>query len=219
MPDPAPAARFMLGTALYEAGASAAGEAQFRSVLARQPHSGRARVALGEALLAQRRYGEAAAEAAALGSDDPLAVIACRTELFARIAGGDGAGARSRAGARPRGRDGRAGARAVHAPGSSSRAAGTPTIALAAEAVPLLAVMLEALLRVQDFEAFEALLGLLAAHAAGRARAARAARRDVPAARLRRLGGGRVDGGLPQEPDAQRCVGLARVAAATRHAA
>ena len=50
----------MLGTALYEAGASAAGEAQFRAVLARQPHSGRARVALAEALLAQRRYAEAA---------------------------------------------------------------------------------------------------------------------------------------------------------------
>src|SRR3984957_1538850 len=59
MPDPPPAAHFMLGTALYESGATAAGELQFRAVLARQPHSSRARVALGEALLAQRRYGEA----------------------------------------------------------------------------------------------------------------------------------------------------------------
>ena len=91
-PIPSPAARFMLGTALYEGGASAAGEAQFRIVLARQPRSGRARVALAEALLAQRRYAEAAREAAELASDDPLAVIACRTELFARIAGADAAG-------------------------------------------------------------------------------------------------------------------------------
>jgi tetratricopeptide (TPR) repeat protein len=89
MPDPPPAARFMLGTALYESGDTAAGELQFRAVLARQPHSSRARVALGEALLAQRRYGEAAEVAYELANDDALAVIARRTELFARIAGGD----------------------------------------------------------------------------------------------------------------------------------
>ena len=92
MPDPPPAARFMLGTALYESGATAAGELQFRAVLARQPHSSRARVALGEALLAQRRYGEAADVACELANDDTLAVIARRTELFARIAGGEGEG-------------------------------------------------------------------------------------------------------------------------------
>ncbi len=89
MPDPPPAARFMLGTALYESGATAAGELQFRTVLARQPHSSRARVALGEALLAQRRYDEAAEVACELANDDTLAVIARRTELFARIAGDD----------------------------------------------------------------------------------------------------------------------------------
>ncbi len=72
MPDPPPAARFMLGTALYEAGATTAGEAQFRAVLERQPHSSRARVALGEALLAQRRYDEAAEVACELADDDPL---------------------------------------------------------------------------------------------------------------------------------------------------
>ncbi|HTB49623.1 MAG TPA: glycosyltransferase, partial [Solirubrobacteraceae bacterium] len=93
MHDPSPAARFMLGTALYEGGATAAGETQFRAVLARQPHSSRARVALGEALLAQRRYGEAADVAADLDGDDPLAVIARRSELFARLAGGDADGA------------------------------------------------------------------------------------------------------------------------------
>ncbi len=71
MPDTPPAARFMLGTALYESGATVAGELQFRAVLARQPHSGRARVALGEALLAQRRYGEAAEVASGLAGRRP----------------------------------------------------------------------------------------------------------------------------------------------------
>jgi tetratricopeptide (TPR) repeat protein len=93
MPDPPPAARFMLGTALYESGATVAGELQFRAVIARQPHSSRARVALGEALLAQRRYGEAAEVARELADDDPLAMIARRTELFARIADGNCKGA------------------------------------------------------------------------------------------------------------------------------
>jgi tetratricopeptide (TPR) repeat protein len=93
MPDPPPAARFMLATALYESGATVAGELQFRAVLARQPRSSRARVALGEALLAQRRYGEAAGVASELADDDPLATIARRTELFARIAAGDSEGA------------------------------------------------------------------------------------------------------------------------------
>jgi predicted Zn-dependent protease len=160
MPDPAPAARFMLGTALYEGGATSAGEAQFRAVLAQQPRSGRARVALGEALLAQRRYAEAAAEAAALASDDPLAAIASRTELFARIAGADAAGAapaleRARAVGMP------AAELDVFVAWEQLASCGATEIALASEAVPLLTVMLEALLRVQDFEAFEALLGLL----------------------------------------------------------
>ncbi|MCW3019707.1 MAG: glycosyl transferase family 2 [Solirubrobacterales bacterium] len=160
MPDPTPAARFLLATALYEAGATSVGEAQFRAVLARQPHSSRARVALAEALLAQRRYGEAAEEAAALGGDDPLAVIACRTELFARIAGGDASGAaaaleRSRAA----GMDGAE--LDLFTAWRQLASSGHTEIDLAEPVVALLAVMLEALLRVQDFKSFEALLGLL----------------------------------------------------------
>src|SRR5262249_52857076 len=74
-----PTVRFMLGTALYESGATVAAEEQYRLVLERQPHSSQARVALGEALLSQRRYDEAAAEAAAVPAEDPLAAIASRT--------------------------------------------------------------------------------------------------------------------------------------------
>ncbi len=87
--EPTPTVRFMLGIALYECGAAAAAERQFRLVLERQPHSSRARVALGEALLSQKRYADAATDAHQLGADDPLAAAARRTEWFARIAGGD----------------------------------------------------------------------------------------------------------------------------------
>jgi tetratricopeptide (TPR) repeat protein len=150
----------MLGTALYEAGHAEHAERQYRLVLERQPHSAQARVALGEALLSQKRYAEAAAEAGRLPADDPLAAMAVRTEWFARIADGDVEGA---AAARSR-------AHTAELPHDEvrlftawqARTAGEqepPRIPLGA--VPLLGVMLEALLRVQDFEQFECLVPLL----------------------------------------------------------
>jgi tetratricopeptide (TPR) repeat protein len=160
LPGLSPAARFMLGTALYEAGATAAGEAQFRAVLARQPHSSRARVALGEALLAQRRYGEAATVAGELPSDDPLAAIASRTELFALLAGGEGGQA-----APALGRARAAGMAAedieVFAAWAELVAGGATATALSAQAVALLSLVLEALLRVHDFDTFEVVHTLL----------------------------------------------------------
>jgi glycosyltransferase involved in cell wall biosynthesis len=157
-----PAGRFMLGTALFEAGAGGPAEHQFRLVLESQPHSGPARAALAEALLYQRRYEEAAAEAAQMDADNPLVVVALRSELFGRIAGGDLDGARSAL--------------------DRATAAGLPTAELAlfrgwvglrggepvtgvlpAEAIGLLAAILESLLRVQDFESFETVLPLVAA--------------------------------------------------------
>ena len=84
-----PTVRFMLGTALYEAGRTEAAEAQYRLLLEAQPGSGCARVALAEALLSQRRWAEAAAEAAALADDDPHAVAARRSELFALLVDGE----------------------------------------------------------------------------------------------------------------------------------
>jgi tetratricopeptide (TPR) repeat protein len=230
MPNPVPAARFMLGTALYEAGANAAGEAQFRIVLAQQPHSGRARVALAEALLAQRRYTDAAREAAALDVDDPLAAIACRTELFARIAGADTtAGADTPAGADNTAGSGmaateRALARAraagmaqqeldVFAAWQQLASTGETEISLAAEAIPLLSVVLEALLRVQDFRGFEALLDLLERSPLGE----RERRELLAAMYLRR--GFTVSAAQEwmavcrEQPDAQALLGLARVAA------
>ena len=213
MPEPSPAARFMLGTALYEGGASAAGEAQFRAVLSRQPHSARARVALGEALLAQRRYEEAASEAAKLPGDDPLAVLACRTELFARIAGGDGAAA---ADALARAREAGMPAEELHLFTAWQQLAsrGQTALTLPGEAVAPLEVMLEALLRVQDFEAFETLLGLLP-----RTPLRERERRELLAQMYlrRRLAVSAAEQWMAvcqQQPDARALLGLARVAAA-----
>jgi tetratricopeptide (TPR) repeat protein len=230
-PEPVPAARFMLGTALFEHGASAAGEAQFRLVLARQPHSGRARVALAEALLAQRRYGDAASEAAMLASDDPLAAIACRTELFARIAEGEGEGNGEGKG------EGKVESRAEVAgvAGALERAraagmareeldlftawqqlasSGASGVEISREAVPLLATMLEALLRVHDFKAFEVLLGVLQ-----RAPVGERERRELLAEMYMRRGfaASAAEQWMAvcrQEPDVRALVGLARVAAA-----
>src|SRR5439155_24792058 len=84
-----PSARFMLGTALYEAGPADVAEPQFRDVLGHQPGSVPARVALGESLRSQGRYDEAAAEAALVAEGEPQAGPARRTELFALIVSGE----------------------------------------------------------------------------------------------------------------------------------
>jgi glycosyltransferase involved in cell wall biosynthesis len=210
-----PTVRFMLGTALYEAGAAAAAEAQYRLVLERQPHSSQARVALGEALLSLRLYEEAAGEAAATPVDDPLATIACRTELFGRIAGGDLGGARQ---AHERA------AKAGLPPAELDLFASWLELAAGAEAnqlprtrlgaIALLDTILEALLRVQDFTAFEKLVPLMG-HS------------ELPARERRELLGGMyLRRGFLQSaaeewmavcaerPDPRALIGLAQVAAA-----
>jgi glycosyltransferase involved in cell wall biosynthesis len=213
LPDPAPAARFMLGSALYEAGATSAAETQFRVVLSQQPHSGRARVALGEALLAQRRYAEAAVEAAALSCEDPLALLACRTECFARIAGGDGAGIVDTLDRPPA-----AGMPAeeldLFVAWEELERSGRTAIAVDAAALPLLSVMLEAMLRVQDFEPFETMLGLL-----HRCSLSERERRQLLAEMYLRRGFAPAAAEewmavCRERPDAEALLGLARVAGA-----
>ena len=170
-----PTVRFMLGTALYEAGRAAAAEAQYRLLLEAQPGSGSARVALAEALLSQRRWADAVAEAAMLADDDPHAVAARRSELFALLVAGDVAVAREvlargAAGRMPGGElaffgawcavtEGAAGD-GVSPSGDRER---TPArdVTLPLGAVPPLATALEALLRVHEVDAFGALVGLL----------------------------------------------------------
>lgn len=242
VPELSPAARFMLGSALFEGGAPREGETQFRAVLSRQPHSSRAKVALGEALLAQRRYPEAAATAAQLASEDPLGRVARRTELFALIAGAAGDGPSSGvpdealSSGRPKGV---MGPRATHAAPEIDRAlrgaaaagmadteielfrawrdlleTGTTEIEPAAEAIQPLIVMLEALLRVHDFKAFEALIGVLE-----RTPVSERERRELLANLYLRRGFANSAAEewmavCAQEPDTRALVGLARVAAA-----
>jgi len=157
-----PTVRFMLGTALYEAGRTEAAEAQYRLLLADQPGSGMARVALAEALLSQKRWEEAAAEAALLADEDAHAPAARRSELFALLVAGDCQAARATlaraaSGGMP---SGELALFAAWADIDEGRAA-AGEIALPIDAVMPLATALEALLRVREVEPFAALVGLL----------------------------------------------------------
>jgi tetratricopeptide (TPR) repeat protein len=207
-----PTVRFMLATALFEAGAAAEAETQFRAVLAAQPASGAARVALAEALLYQRRNAEAADAAAAIAAGDPLAAVALRSELFGRLTTGDldgAADALTRATA--------AGLPTEEATLFSAWLAqrrDEPGPVVPRRAAPMLEVMLEALLRVQDFAAFEGLHALVA-----RSELSERERREL-------LGGVYLRRGFlksaaaewmavcQHQPDAPALLGLARVSLA-----
>jgi tetratricopeptide (TPR) repeat protein len=158
--DVSPAVGFMLALALYEAKALEAAETELRAVLERQPGSAPARLALAEALLSQRRYDEAAAEALRIPPGAHYAAEAARTAAFACLAAGDLPGALS---AIERARDAE-----LFAPeialleGWRARLDGEPGPAvLPAEAADALFVMLEALLRVVDVDAFASLVPLV----------------------------------------------------------
>jgi tetratricopeptide (TPR) repeat protein len=151
-----PSVRFMLATALYEAGHPEAAEPHYATVAEAQPGNGGARLALAETLLSTRRYEEAAATAAAVADSDAFAVEAARAELFARVlAAAPSEEATLRA------------ARVGMAPAEldlfAAWATGAAYPPLDPAIVDSLATMLEALLRVQEFDAFEALLPALAA--------------------------------------------------------
>jgi tetratricopeptide (TPR) repeat protein len=154
--EPTPSVHFMLATALYEAGEADAAEPLYAAVVEAQPGNGGARLALVETLLSTRRYAEAAEAATAVAADDAFAVPAVRSELFARIlAGQSTAGAAERAAEH--------GLPAGELDLFAGWVAGTAYPALDPAIVDTLATMLEALLRVEEFEAFEALLPALAA--------------------------------------------------------
>lgn len=168
-----PTVRFMLGTALYERGQTPAAETQYRLLLEQQPSSSPARVALAESLLSQSRWEDAAAVAAELTDGEPHAAAARRSELFARIAGGDVERAaavleRMQAAAAAAAEDEDAVGAALPAGERelfgawlrSARGEHDDTV-LPLEAVPLLVVTLEALLRVEEFDLFATLVPLL----------------------------------------------------------
>ncbi|MGA2925405.1 MAG: glycosyltransferase, partial [Solirubrobacteraceae bacterium] len=84
-----PAVRFMLGSALQDAGALPAAERQYRSVLADQPDNAQARIALAETLLRLGDHAGAASQAALVADDDTSAAVAAQIELRALISGGN----------------------------------------------------------------------------------------------------------------------------------
>jgi tetratricopeptide (TPR) repeat protein len=153
--QPTASARFLVGTALYEAAHAAEAEEQFRAVVAAQPQNAGARVALAEALLSQRRWDEAAEAAAGVADGAAFADAARRTELFARIVAGDAAAAATAA---SRAAADLAPAELAGYDAWRRLAAGDAPLPVPAEGVPVLAVAFEALLRVQEFDAVEPVL-------------------------------------------------------------
>ncbi|MGZ4231324.1 MAG: tetratricopeptide repeat-containing glycosyltransferase family 2 protein [Solirubrobacteraceae bacterium] len=207
------AVRFMLASVLYTRGAMVAAEHQYRQVLAARPTSSQVRVALAEALLHQRRYLDAATEAAAVPSDDAFAALAARIELWGALAGEDLGRAK---GARTK-------AYAAGVPGSQVEVFDAWASLLSPEqtprqlpvaATPLLGAILETLLSSQDFKTFELLAGLIE-HSALPERE----RREMRASMYLRVG---LLAPAAQEwmaicesaPDSRALVGLARVSAA-----
>jgi len=158
--DLTPSAHFMVGSALYENKHAEAAELQFRSVLRKQPSSDPARVALSETLLSQCRWAEAAAAAAAVEDSSGYALTARRSELFARIMDRDREGA-GRALEQAEEIDMNAGDVQLFRAWDALRGGAQPPASLPLEAGALLALTLEALLRVEEVEAFAELLPLV----------------------------------------------------------
>ena len=156
---PTASVRFMLGTALFEAGAAADAEQQFRAVLETQPASVPARIALGESLLSQALYADAATEAAKVPEGVPAAGAARRTQLFALLVTGETDDAQAVL----------EGNRGELLPGeaelfdawlAAARGDALPAV-LPGHSAQMLATALEALLRVREVDAFGMLAPLV----------------------------------------------------------
>ncbi|MDX6730815.1 MAG: hypothetical protein QOC54_763 [Baekduia sp.] len=158
VPAPTPAQRFLIAVPFYEVGAIAEAEAELRGVLDAQPGAHAARVALAEALLSQGRLDDAAAEALAVPADAPHGPAAARTALFARLAAAapapladDAFAYAAAAGIDP----------AELAAFTAWRGGDDASDVVPAAAAPLVATMLEALARLEDFDGFERLAAVV----------------------------------------------------------
>lgn len=148
-----PSVRFLLAVALYETAAFPEAEAELRAVMAAQPNAAWARVALAETLLSQGHTAAARDIAAGVADDSPAKGAALRTESFCALADGDTSGARTLLNTD-----------AASALEAAERAvlrawAGedvTPPAAAADDAV----VLLDALIRLERFDAFAAVVGV-----------------------------------------------------------
>jgi tetratricopeptide (TPR) repeat protein len=159
IPGERPSALMLAATACYESGHTEEAESWFRRVLERQPANGAARIGLVEALLSQKNYTAAAAEAELEPADSPLAATALRSELFAHAVAGDAVKLRA---AQLRGVPLAEGDAVFYAAWAAVLEGTELAASLPAEAAVLATAVLEALLRVQEFEAFEALLPVFA---------------------------------------------------------
>jgi glycosyltransferase involved in cell wall biosynthesis len=152
--DATPGMRFVLAVALSEAGAPAEAEAELRALLAAQPDNAHARVALAETLLAQGRLLEAAEAAAHVDPAAACAEAAQRTELFARLAEGvdaDPAAATALSDTE----------RTVFAAWHAARTGSDVVTTLPAPAAGPVLAMLDALARLEAFDAFADLVAVL----------------------------------------------------------
>lgn len=157
---PTPSHHFLLAVPLYEAGAVVEAEAELRAVLAAQPGAHAARVALAEALLSQGRLDDAAEAALAVPADALHGPFAATSALFARLAAGAAAPAVDAAFAQARA----AGVGAAQLAVYEAWRAGSPAPAsVPADGAALLAVMLEALARLEDFDGFARLAAVVEA--------------------------------------------------------
>jgi tetratricopeptide (TPR) repeat protein len=160
IPPDRPLAALLAATALHEAGHNGHAESSFRAVLERQPANGVARVGLVESLLVQRRYDEAADEAARESTDSLVAPLAAGALLFARAVLRDQSGLlqavewADEAGVPAHDLD-------LYRAWHAILASEAVPASLPAAATPTLLTALEALLRVQEFEAFESAVPLV----------------------------------------------------------
>jgi tetratricopeptide (TPR) repeat protein len=158
-----------LGTAFYERGHAGHAETLFRRALEKGHQHPATRVGLAETLLTQHRYADVEAEAGELASGTTAYLAIQRSRILAALLAGDEAALtdaflRLETGASP---DELSTLRALH-----GALGGKPVEHLPETTVPVILGLLDALVRLEEFEAFEKALPLVDAAIADAALAA-----------------------------------------------
>jgi tetratricopeptide (TPR) repeat protein len=157
LPLDRPSAALLAATACLERGRLDDAETLFGEVLERQSGNAAARIGLAETFLSGCRWAEAAEAAAAVPDDSPLAAAAEAEVVFAHAAAGEAEALRTAL----TGSDALGpGERALYEAWAASLAGEPLPAALPPVALTPAATALEALLRVQEFEAFGQLVGV-----------------------------------------------------------
>ncbi|HVW90717.1 MAG TPA: glycosyltransferase [Gaiellaceae bacterium] len=156
LPLDRPSASLLAATACLEQSSLGLAEELFQEVLAKQPGNDPARIGLAETLLATSRFADAAAVAADVPQDSPLAAAAAGEIAFAHAAAGDEASLRAAletVSLHPYDR-------ALYEAWAAVLSGSQPAGSIPAPAFATAATALEALLRIQAFAAFEQLAGI-----------------------------------------------------------